>query len=149
MGELTFLPLDETGYAILQSWFANTELRRRYACPTQNWFYYVQNQPGVFAWMVQESSQFVGHLQLDCEQDGTGYIGFVVNPDLWNQGIGKRIIRAFLALPEAAQLTCIKAEAEVDNLASVRCLLGSGFIQEAPEPDAAGFYHFVCKVIPQ
>ena len=147
MDALVFIHLNEWGYHVLESWFTDAELRRRYSRPTQTWFEYVLNEPRVYAWMILENGHPVGHLQLDCKQNGTGYFSFLVKPGLRNRGYGKRILRAFLALPQAAKLSCIKTEVEADNLASIRCLQAAGFFQETLEPDADGFLHFFLQRI--
>jgi len=140
---LDFVPLDETGLYTLESWFDDTELGRRYASPTCVWLDYVRLQPGVYAWMIFESGIPVGHFQLDTQDNASGYIGFVVNPKLRNRGYGKRILRDFLVRPEIEHLETILGTAEVDNVASHRCLEAAGFQQQNSAPDEEGFLTFV------
>ena len=143
MTDLTFTLLDEAGLSTLRSWFSDPELKRRFEYPTHIWFDYVSDSPNVYAWMIQEDDLPVGQLQLDINTDQTGYIGFCVKPELRNQGFGKRILRAFLARPEVSTLKRVVATAEVDNLASHRCVKAVGFVQEGSEPDEQGFLSFV------
>lgn len=143
MPELVFVPLDEPGFSVLTSWFADQELRRRIEVPTRVWFDYIRGQPDVYGLVVREDGDPVGQLQLDIHPERTGYIGFYVNPELRGQGYGRRILRAFLARPEAAGLRQIIATVEMDNLASQRCLLASNFILDGAGPDEEGFLHFV------
>ncbi len=143
MAELVFAPLNESGFRMLQTWFDDTELQRRYSYPTQQWYNYVQNEPGVYAWMILEDDGMVGHLQLDVKEDGTGYIGCYVKPDLRNRGYGKRILHALCARPEATRFHRLVAGVEPDNLASIRCMQAVGFIQGTVEPDEDGFIRFV------
>jgi RimJ/RimL family protein N-acetyltransferase len=143
MAHLVFTLLDEAGFALLRTWFSDLELRRRFEYPTRLWFDYVCNEPNVHAWLIQDGDLTVGQLQLDIEAGQMGYIGFYVNPELRNQGYGKRILDAFLARPEANQLGKIVATAEVDNAASHRCLQAAGFIQYGNEPDEEGFLSFI------
>jgi RimJ/RimL family protein N-acetyltransferase len=130
MTELNFVLLDAIGYAEFCSWFENEELRRRISLPTSVWFDYVRQTPGVYAWMIYDATQPVGEVQLDIianNSGATGHIALVVNPDLWQQGWCKRILRALLKRPELAALTTIEAHVEPDNIASQRCLQFVGF----------------------
>jgi RimJ/RimL family protein N-acetyltransferase len=141
--DLDFIPLDETGLYTLESWFNDAELGYRYAHPTRIWLDYVRLQPGVYAWMILESGVPVGHLQLDTQDNASGYIGFVVNPKLRNRGYGQRILHAFLARPEARHLGRILGMTEVDNVASHRCMEAVGFQRQDGAPDEEGFLTFV------
>jgi len=143
MTDLSFVPIDEPGLRVLETWFDDPELQRRYSRPDQTWFDYVCNEPGVHAWMICESGAPVGHLQLDTDIEATGYIGLVVKPELRNRGYGKRVLRAFLERPEAGRLDRIVGCAEVDNVASHRCVEAVGFVQQGAEPDEEGFLSFV------
>lgn len=143
MTNLAFTPLDEAGFIMLRSWFSDPELRRRFEYPTRIWFDYVCNEPNVYGWLIQDGNFVVGHLQLDINTEQTGYIGFYVNPKLRNKGYGKRILDAFLERPEVSSLNKIVAEAEVNNVASHRCLQSAGFIQEVNEPNREGFLSFI------
>ena len=143
MPELLFVPLDEPGFSILTSWFADPELRRRFEFPTRVWFDYVRSEPNVYGWIVREDGDPVGLLQLDIHPERTGYIGFYVKPELRGQGYGRRILRALLARPEITGLRQIVATTEPDNLASQRCLLAVNFSQDGTAPDQDGFLRFV------
>lgn len=143
MSAFAFVPIDEPGLQLLQSWFVDDELQRRYDRPTDRWLAYVRSQPGVYAWLINEAGVPVGYLQLDTDAAGTGYIGLVVRPDLRKHGYGKRILRALLDRPEVRPLHQIIGSAEADNVASQRCVTAVGFIQQDSQPDAAGFLTFV------
>jgi RimJ/RimL family protein N-acetyltransferase len=143
MPDLIFVPIDEPGLHLLQSWFKNDELQRRYDRPTDTWLEYVRNEPGVYAWIIYEDEVPVSHLQLDTEAEGTGYVGLVVKPELRNRGYCKRILRALLDRPEVLQLNRIVGTVEADNVASHRCVEAVGFVQQGNEPDEDGFLVFV------
>lgn len=143
MTNLTFIPLDEAGFVMLRTWFSDLELQRRFEYPTRLWFDYVCNEPNVYAWLIQDGDVPIGQFQLDIGTERMGHVGFYVNPELRNQGYGKRILNAFLHRPEVSSLNKIVAEAEVDNVASHRCLQVAGFIQERSEPDEDGFVSFI------
>ena len=140
---MAFVLIDESGLRVLETWFDDPELQRRYSRPDRTWFDYVCNEAGVRAWMIHENGAPVGHLQLDTDADGTGHIGLVVKPELRNRGYGKRILRAFLGRPEVRRLNTIVGCAEVDNVASHRCVRAVGFVQQGTEPDEEGFLSFV------
>jgi RimJ/RimL family protein N-acetyltransferase len=143
MPDLIFVPIDEPGIRLLQSWFEDEELQQRYDRPTDTWLEYVHNEPGVYAWTIHEDGVPVGHLQLDIEGEDTGYVGLVVKPELRNRGYCKRILRALLDRPEILQLNRIVGTAEADNVASHRCVKAVGFVQQGNEPDEDGFLVFV------
>jgi RimJ/RimL family protein N-acetyltransferase len=143
MPDLSFVPVDEPGLHLLQSWFEDDEFEQHYYRPTDTWLEYVCNKPGVHAWIIYEDGVPVGHLQLDTEADGTGYVGLVVKPELRSRGYGKRILRALLDRPEVRWLKRIVGTAEADNVASHRCLQATGFLQQGSEPDEEGFLTFV------
>jgi RimJ/RimL family protein N-acetyltransferase len=142
LSELIFRPLDEITLRLYLAWFQDAELKRRIQPPTQQWFNYVSHTPGIYAWIIYENDLPVGQLQLDTYTDHTGSVGLVVNPAVWNQGYGQRILEAFFQRVEVACLAQVEAAIEADNLASLRCFQKAGFIQDRPEPDEEGFLHF-------
>jgi len=143
---MEFIPLDEASYRTLLSWFDDPLLRRWYGPPTDTWLHYVHNEPGVYVWMVHENQTPIGHIQMDIHEDGVGYIGFIINPGLRNQGYGRRMISEFLGLPEISRTSRVIAEVEVENYASINCLLAVGFIVENPQPNEQGFISY--SIIP-
>jgi RimJ/RimL family protein N-acetyltransferase len=145
MPPFSFVPMDEHGMQILSSWFADPLLKRWYQPPTQQWFEYVRHAPGVFAWMVYENDAPVGHIQMDI-QEGMGFIGFLVNPELLRRGIGKRMLTEFLNLPEAKSAGRIIAEVEEENVASIRCLLSVGFTHDTVVSKDPGFIRFFIQL---
>jgi L-amino acid N-acyltransferase YncA len=148
MPELQFFRLDENHLRLYQDWFQDDELKRRYEPPTPQWFNYVRNTPGIFAWMIYDADIPVGQLQLDTSPDRSGYVGLVVNPALRQQGYGSKILKTFLDRPEVAGLIQLEVTIEPDNLASLRCFQQVGFIQMDKEPDGEGFLHFIFRLDP-
>jgi len=142
MVKLGFVPMDEAGLQILSSRFADSTLRRWVSPPSHHWLEYVQNELGVHAWMVYDHRIPIGHLQVDIQKNGMGYIGFVVNPELRRQGYGKRMLAEFLDRPEIVQVNRIIAEVESGNIASEGCLLSVGFTQDNSPPTTEGFLAF-------
>ena len=142
MAELTFHLLDESELLLLDTWFQDVELRRRMQPPTLQWFGYITKAPGCYAWMVYEGDTALGQLQLDTYEDNTGSVGFAVNPQLRNQGYGKKILRVFLRRPEVTRLEQLEARIEADNPASIRCFQQAAFRQAGSEPDSEGFLRF-------
>jgi RimJ/RimL family protein N-acetyltransferase len=143
MADLRFERLVEADLPELRSWFSDAELRRRYGFPTPAWFEYVSNQAAVHAWVIWDGELAVGVLQLDALADQTGHMGFYVKPALRGRGYGKRILSDYLSRMAHGNLNRIIAEAECDNLASHRCLLTTGFVQDRADED--GFIRFVYK----
>lgn len=143
MVKLDFVPMDEAGMRILSAWFADSILRRWYSLPSYKWLEFVQNEPGVYAWMVYDHDIPVGHMQVDIEENGTGYIGFAINPELRRHGYGKQMLAQFLKRPEIGQVTKIIGEVESGNIASMGCLLSVGFRQDQALSTEEGFLRFV------
>jgi RimJ/RimL family protein N-acetyltransferase len=139
---MKFIPMDEAGFRTLLSWFDDPILRRWYGPPTDLWFNYVRNEPGVYAWMVHEHDNPIGHIQVDIKADGVGTIGFLIQADFRNQGVGKQMLKEFLNRPEIARADRIVAETEPDNTASIRCLLSVGFVLSSPQPSEEGFLQY-------
>lgn len=136
MNDLVFVPVDEAEWQTFGPWWlGNEELQRCYTPPTRKYFDYVRSDPKVFARMVYEQGQPVGFVHVDRETDGTGYVGIVVKPELWNRGLGERILRALVIQPELSYLERLVAHVDVTNVRSQRCFTGAGFVQQGEEPD--------------
>jgi ribosomal protein S18 acetylase RimI-like enzyme len=138
-----FIPIDETGLKEYESWFSDSELRRRIERPTSNWFHYVRNEPGVYAWLIYAGGIPAGVIQFDAAADQTGSFSIAVKPRLRSRGVGKRIVRAFLARPEVLQLRRLTAGVKHDNVPAQRCLRAAGFTQQNVNPDNDGFLAFI------
>ena len=137
-----FIPIDETGLKEYESWFSDSELRRRIELPTGDWFRYVRNEPGVHAWMIHEAGIPVGHVQLDVSSDQIGSFSIVVKPQLRAGGLCTRIVRALLTHPKVLRLRRLEAGVEHDNIPAQRCLRAAGFAQDGVDPDNEGFLAF-------
>jgi len=140
-----FISLDETGLKEYESWFSDPELTRRIERPTSDWFRYVRSEPGVYSWMIHEAGVAVGLIQLDVSADQIGSFSVAVKPVLRNQGVGRRIIQAFLARPEVLRLDRLEGTVERDNVPAQRCLRAAGFTQEGVDPDSEGFLAFALE----
>jgi RimJ/RimL family protein N-acetyltransferase len=145
MVKMNFVPMDEAGLQIWSSWFDDPAIRRWLSPPSRDWLSYVQNEPGVYAWMVHDNRIPVGHLQVDIHEDGVGYLGFAVNPELRRQGYGKRMLVEFLGRPEIAQVSMIIGEVESGNVASTGCLRSVGFTQDNSSTEE-GFVRYVINL---
>jgi RimJ/RimL family protein N-acetyltransferase len=147
MSDLTFAAIDGTGWHALEAWWLGSEeLQACYTQPTPEHFAYLTGSPDVFARMVHEHGEPVGFVQVDLEPDGTGYVGLVIKPELWDQGYGKRILRALVARPELGRLGRIVANVGADNVRSQRCFAGAGFVQQSDQSDKDGCLAFVYAV---
>ena len=146
MPELSFAPMDESGFGMLEEWFRDDELSRWVSRPTPEWLGYVRCTPGVFAWMVFETGSAIGHIQMDVATEAgarIGYVGFLTRPDLRNLGHGRRMLGALAEQPEASDLDRLVAKVEPDNHASQRCLLAAGWQRDECGPDEDGFHTYV------
>lgn len=130
-----FLNLNYSDHlALLQSWFADQELKRRLDPPTERWLEFVSTDPNQHALIAYEDDLPVGFVQYENESDGTIAFAFAVRPDLRGQGYGKQVLRALLASPELAGVGEVWGGVERDNIASLRCLTAVGFVAE-PYPE--------------
>jgi RimJ/RimL family protein N-acetyltransferase len=133
---INFLPL--TGLAdltMLQSWWnQDEELRYRICFPTLHWFDYVTTEPTEHALIAYEGDEAIGSVQWALQEDGTVGFDLAVRPDIRGQGYGRRVLHAFLQLPELAAVPILWGGIEPDNEASLRCCRAVGFTIE-PDPE--------------
>jgi RimJ/RimL family protein N-acetyltransferase len=135
--------LDEVAYLAYAEWFSDQETTPWAQPPTRQWFTYVSNTDGVYAWGAYETGELVGVVQIDRTGDGTGSICIVVNPQYRKQGLGKLILSLVLDQPEVRRMRMITAEIDPENLASLRCFSAAGFVQVRAEPNEDGMLVFV------
>ncbi|MEM8486577.1 MAG: GNAT family N-acetyltransferase [Bacteroidota bacterium] len=143
MISLTFKAMDESGIPVLDRWFDHSTLFSRLEPPTLQWLTYVRSTPGVFAWMVYDDSETIGHVQVDTEINGLGSVALVVNPAVQNKGYGRAILGALFERPELVTIKGLEGYVEQDNLPAQQCCLAAGFRATAHVPDKDGFLRYV------
>jgi RimJ/RimL family protein N-acetyltransferase len=70
---------------------------------------------------------------------------YVVDPELRGLGYCPAMITAMIAMPELAHVELFGAGVEPDNVASVRCLIKTGFSVEDSDPDWEGFVYYLMR----
>ena len=145
MSDLIFVPMTQDYVPMLEEWFEDAELQRRFGgmLPLQNFLDYVQSEPEYFWWVALDGSASVGMAFMQIAPGEPQGFGFLVNPALRRQGYGTRILQMLLARPEAASVTIWQAGIEPDNVASQRCVAALGFAPDGSGPDAEGFVQYV------
>ncbi len=140
---LTFRLMGEPELRELRLWFADAELESRISYPTDEWYAYVTQTPGVFGWMVFDGSTPVGMTQVDLAPDNQAYFDFAVKPSLRKQSYGRGILMQLVSQPELSAVITLLGYVEPDNRASRRCLLAAGYQNTSDTPDADGMLEFV------
>jgi L-amino acid N-acyltransferase YncA len=134
---------DDAAYLAYTQWFTDQDTAHWVQPPTRQWFAYVSDTDGVYAWGIYKEDELIGVVQIDRTEAGTGAICIVVNGRYRRQGLGRLILASILAQPEVKDLRKISAEIDPENLASLRCFSAAGFVQACAEPNEDGMLVFV------
>lgn len=119
----------------LRTWFVDSELSRRLAFPTNEWFTYVTAEAAARCWVAFDAGRIVALTQVDHEESGLGYLSFAVHPSLRGKGTGTAVLAAFLSGPGRAY-AILEGRVEPDNAASLACCRRCGFeILMTPDSD--------------
>jgi L-amino acid N-acyltransferase YncA len=70
-------------------------------------------------------------------------MAFVIDPLIRRRGLGRLMIRAMMSRPELSSVGLFKAGVELENVASIRCLLAAGFQSYKREPDYEGMLYYM------
>jgi RimJ/RimL family protein N-acetyltransferase len=141
--DLTFRIIAEQEYQLLKTWFDDAEMEQRLSFPTDQWFDYVRQTPGTYAWMIFDADMPVGYVQLGIEEDKRAYLAFGVKAEWRGKGYGRRILQALVNRPEVAGLASIEGGIQADNISSQRCVIAAGFRAQSETPDADGFINYI------
>ncbi len=137
--------LKEQDLTMLEAWFQDAEVKRRLEgmLPLQGWFSYVQSSLDYFVWAAFSENDPVGVIMIEQEQQeeqSTGSIAIVVNPELRGKGYGRAILTKVMSLPELQHIKRWHAGIEADNAACLKCFQSAGFLFDSMEPDEDGYY---------
>jgi ribosomal protein S18 acetylase RimI-like enzyme len=83
--------------------------------------------------VVSQDGALVGCLRLSGGAERTGIFGFVVDPALQGQGIGRAVLQRVCADLRAAGVRKVTLEVEVDNDAALGLYTSIGFVQQVTE----------------
>ncbi len=139
----TFTPVDKSELFLLESWFQNPEIKRKLdgMLPLNKWLNWVRTSDEQRAYIVYEENTPVGLVHLETYSNATASISFLVNPNKWSRGYGRRILSTLKFNHEIADIKAIEAYIEVDNLRSIKCFKAAGFIEQTSEVTEEGFIH--------
>ena len=142
--QITFRLFEAADLLEFRSWFADAELARRLSYPTDEWFDYVKG-PAVRCWAALDATgQMIAELQIDQDCNRSGYFDIAIKPPLRRQGLGTKVLKAFIDGPGRIYTT-LEAAVEPGNIASLACLRRCGF-DEHLHPDEDGFMRFTKRL---
>ncbi|MDX2005860.1 MAG: GNAT family N-acetyltransferase [Meiothermus sp.] len=106
------------------------------------WAEYLRQNPQAEDWggILVERATRTAVGQMGCkglpDLEGTVEIGYGLNPSVWGRGYATEAVQALVAwLWQQNRVKKIKAETQVENLASRRVLEKCGFVQEGTRQD--------------
>lgn len=114
----------------LKSWFVKPNQENRFIneyADVDAWFKLIENSDKRFGYMIYEELQPIAFLDLELYDDHSASIAFGVKPEARGQGLGKMIIKDVMALPSLYGVKKLHAGVELENIASQKVLLSSGF----------------------
>ncbi|WP_052071680.1 GNAT family N-acetyltransferase [Sphingopyxis sp. MWB1] len=134
--DIEFRPIETADLPALRRWFGDNELARRLSFPDDIWFAHVTRGADASCWVAAAAGTPIARFQLETAAGGTAYIDIGLRPDLRGQGLGRRLLEAFLAGPARFHAR-VAAFIEPDHHASLRCFSACGF-RLSSEVDADG-----------
>lgn len=133
--EITFRPFATEDLETYRSWFADVDVARFLAYPTDGWFAHVTGSDNARCWAANAGGPaMLAQIQVDRDEDGVGHIELAVRPVLRGGGCGKQILLAFLSGP-GSTFAELHAHIEIDNAASLACFQRCDFVEAAEQDD--------------
>ena len=86
-------------------------------------------------WLGVEMDRPIGLVAVECYTDRSAELSVVVDPARRGRGLCRRIVQATLELAEMEEVDEVRAMVQPENVASLRCFEGAGFVQLSREPD--------------
>lgn len=132
--EISFRPFSRADLETYRTWFADADIERFLAYPTDDWFAHVTESDNARCWAaIGAGGALLAELQVDRDEEGVGHIELAVSPDRRGRGHGTRCLTAFLRGP-GSDFAELHAHIENDNAASLACFKRCDFV-EAPEQE--------------
>lgn len=133
--EIIFRLFTQADLQRYRSWFADAEIARFLAYPTDDWFSHVTGSDNAGCWAaVGFDETMFAEIQVDRDEEGVGHIELAVSPHLRGRGYGTRSLLAFLSGPGSVYAE-LHAHIEIDNAASLACFQRCDFIEAAEQGD--------------
>lgn len=131
MNEISFRPFHSDDLAAYAAWFDDAEVARRVDFPSTDWVAYVMDPANPARLVVAtHAASPLAVLQYDEQDDGGISLLIVVDPARRGQGLGKRVLTAFL-VHVGGCYTHVDGHIEDDNFASIACVESCGFVRQA------------------
>lgn len=108
--------------------------------PSQYWEL-LQKDKNRFSWVIYLDNTPIGLFDMKKEDNGIGYIAFIIRQEYRGRGLCNEIIETGLYLPEVKALKKIEVYIEKSNFRSLICLEAAGFKEEGEAKD--GFIKMV------
>ncbi len=138
----SFELIDARSVEIIKTWFKDVELARRLSPLTPEWVAHVSSAGQSRAWTARRAGRLVGWVQLEVYPEGHDAIAIAVDPDQRGLGLGRGMLRAFLALPERGKASVIVGFVEPDNYSARAAAESAGFVLANSVPDADNMLRF-------
>lgn len=133
--EIAFRPFTGADLQTYRTWFADADIERFLAYPTDDWFAHVTESDNARCWAaIGRGGLLVAEIQVDRDEEGVGHIELAVSPDLRGRGYGASSLLAFLSGP-GSLFAELHAHIENDNVASLACFKRCDFIEAAEQDD--------------
>lgn len=94
-----------------------------------------------FVWLVADENKSVGFVDLEID-DGEAWFGFMVAPELRNQGYGTQMLQQLKKRPELQSIKRLKGGTDKDNVASRCCLEKCQFKRLSNNPNSEGSFNY-------
>lgn len=147
MADLELTVLDENNLDLVLPWFDDD--KTRLALGDRDWprqaLRLMETQPGTtdddlkvndrVVWVAFEQESPVGLIHIETYSDGSAGFAVVVSPTHRRRGLCVRLIRLAVDHPRVASVKTWFAGVDVDNEASIRCLMAAGFTRRSEQPD--------------
>ena len=134
---ITFRPLQRDDLPLIEPWF-DEGTRRWLTPPDEAWLRHVTGGSHSRAWIASRDGCNVGIVQADWDEAAIAWVSLVVDPTRRRRGIGRSVLRAWLATI-GREFVRIEGAIEAANVAALACARHSGFAKASDEPDDEGF----------
>jgi RimJ/RimL family protein N-acetyltransferase len=119
-------PFRPSDLPIYQNWFSDPETRRWISRPDERWQAHVLLSGRSACWVLEDSGDLSGLLQVDWDENRRAFVSVVVDPAKRGRGLGTRLLRWFLA-HHSHRFEVLTASVAPDNRPSLALALRCGF----------------------
>jgi len=149
---MELVPLDADHLPILSKWWLDPETKRWMGgYPPEMALRLAADPPPEFrgrrvidrqALVVLEGGEPRALIDFERYDDSSAGLGIVVEPSVRGRGVGRLALHFLLGSDRMTGVARAFAGIEPDNIASIRCFEGAGFVRESQEPDEEGIVYY-------